>query len=46
MVTSVSYMVYVTNHTQSDRSRKLSFSFGIEHTYMISHVIVLFGFRQ
>ena len=45
-VTSLSYHVFITNYTPSNRSRQFSFVFGIDHTYKIYHIIVLFNFNH
>ena len=41
---SFSYMVFIIDRTQLDRSRQFSFGFGIDQTNTIGHVIVLSGF--
>ena len=43
---SLSYLVFITDHTWSDRSGKLSFVFSVYNIRTTSHVIVLFGFHH
>ena len=43
-VTSLSYLVFIIDHTQSDRYWQFSFDFGVDQTYTIGHVIILLVF--
>ena len=45
-ITSLSFLVFIPNYTQFDRSRQLSFVFNVNQTYKIGHVIVLSCFRH
>ena len=42
----LSYLVFVTDYTQFDRSWLFSINFGIDQTYMTNHVIVLSIFNH
>ena len=41
LVMSFFCSIFITDYTRFDRSRKFRIIFGIEHTYMIDHIIVL-----
>ena len=41
---SLSRLIFITDHTWSNRSRQLNVIFGIDYIIIISHVVVLFGF--
>ena len=43
---SLSCLVFVTNNTRSDRSRQFSIIFGINQTYLISHIVIMSGFHH
>ena len=45
-VKSLSCMVFLIGHTQSDRSWQFSFGFGLDQTYKIAHIVFLSSFRQ
>ena len=42
----MSYLVFFIVTTQFDRSWHFHIIFGVDYTYMIDHVIVLFGIRH
>ena len=44
LITSLSYLFFVTNHTRTNQLGQLNFVLSIDCIYMISHVIVLSGF--
>ena len=46
LTTSLSYLVFITYHTRSNRFRPSIFDFVIDQTCKISHIVVLFGFHQ
>lgn len=43
-VKSLSYLVFVRDHTRFDRLQQPSFIFGVDHTFTINHIIVLSSF--
>ena len=43
-ITSLSCLIFITDHTWPDRPQQLSFDFGTNQTYVIGHVVVLSGF--
>ena len=45
-ITLLFCLVFVIDYTQSDRSQQLIMIFGINCTYMINHVIVMFSFHE
>ena len=45
-VMSLSYLVFVIDCTRFNQSRQLSFNFGVDHICMISHIVILYGFRH
>ena len=45
-ITSLSYLVFITKHTQFDQSRQLSFTFSIDRICTISHIFLLYGFHH
>lgn len=42
-LTLLFYLVFIANETQSVRSQQFSFSFSIDQTYTINHIVVVFG---
>lgn len=42
---SLFYLVFITDHTHSDRSLQLNFIFSIDHIYTIYNIVVLFSFH-
>ena len=43
---SLSCLVLVTYYTELDRSRQFNFGFGIDDTYTVYQVVVLFSFHH
>ena len=41
LVTSLSYLIFITCYIQSDRSRQLSFIFSVNRTCTVNHVVAL-----
>ena len=46
LVTSFSYLVFITHYTRSNWSQQFSIVFIIEYTYTIGHIVVLSGFHH
>ena len=44
LVTSLSCLVFLIDHSWSDRSRQFNIFFSVDQTYKMDHIIVLFGF--
>ena len=45
-VKSLSYLVFIIDHTRLDKPRQFSFIFIVDQIYTISHVVVLSGFHH